>query len=62
MASRSHKLQQDRYSEKEAQERFEAALRGARTAGHKQMSELQGKKVKPSRSKSPRKRKPVKKP
>lgn len=27
----------DKYSEKEAKERFEAALRGARIAGHKPM-------------------------
>jgi len=34
----------DRYDEKEAQRRFEAALRGARIAGHKPMIELTGEK------------------
>jgi hypothetical protein len=30
----------DQYSEKEIKQRFEAALRGARIAGHKPMSEV----------------------
>lgn len=43
----------DRYSNQEAQRRFDAALRGARVVGHKPMSELRIGKVKASRGKSP---------
>jgi hypothetical protein len=32
--------QDEQYSEKEAQQRFEAALRGARVVGHKTQSEM----------------------
>jgi hypothetical protein len=41
----------DKYSAQEAQQRFEAALRGARGAGHKPMESLKAK---------PKKRKPKK--
>jgi hypothetical protein len=36
----------DEYSDKEVQERFEAALRGARISGHKPMESLTRKKAK----------------
>jgi hypothetical protein len=44
----------DKYGEKESQVRFEAALRGARIAGHKPMASLTQKKAKkqPGRKKS----------
>jgi hypothetical protein len=43
------------YSRKEAAERFSAALRGARMAGHKSMADLKAEKPKKSKRKSPRK-------
>jgi hypothetical protein len=39
----------DLYPEKEAQQRFEAALRGARIAGHKPMSSIPRKRPKTQR-------------
>jgi len=47
----------DKYSEKESQARFEAALRGARIAGHKPMETLIKKKPKAKRAtKKPKQR------
>jgi hypothetical protein len=46
---------EDKFSEKETQQRMEAALRGARISGHKPMSEIEPKRTKPSR-KRPKKR------
>ena len=44
----------DEFSAKEAQQRFEAALRGARITGHKPMSDMKvGKKQRPAKA-SPR--------
>ena len=47
------------YDEKEAQLRFEQALRGARIAGHKSMKEIVGKQ--PKNQRQPTKKKPAKK-
>jgi hypothetical protein len=48
----------DRYSEQEAQRRFEAALRGARMVGHKPQSEMKlGKRKQKKTSGSKRKTK-----
>jgi hypothetical protein len=49
------------FSSQEVQRRFEAALRGARIAGHKPMTEIQGQKPKAKKAKSPGKCRPVKK-
>jgi hypothetical protein len=48
----------DKYSEKESQARFEAALKGARIAGHRPMESLTRKKAKKqsSRKKSTNKK------
>jgi hypothetical protein len=40
------------YSKEEAQNRFDAALRGARLAGHKQMKHITKKKVSVARKKN----------
>ena len=45
----------ERYSEQEAQQRFETALRGARSVGHKQMKDISPKRPKARRSKQARK-------
>ena len=45
---------EDRYGEQEAQRRFEAALRGARLAGHKPMKSITPKR--PKKQRKPRKR------
>jgi len=42
----------EKFDEKEAQRRFEAALRGARIVGHKPQSEMKLGKTKPKRIKS----------
>lgn len=48
----------DQYSGKEARERFEAALRGARLVGHKPMSEISPRAGKRKRQARPAKKKP----
>lgn len=48
------RISADKYPEKEAQERFDAALRGARIAGHRPMESM-------ARSKARKQRKPRKK-
>jgi hypothetical protein len=50
----NRKSADDQFSEKEAQQRFEAALRGARIAGHKSMESMTPKRSK-SQSKKRRK-------
>jgi hypothetical protein len=57
----SRKPDEERYSAQEAQNRFEAALRGARVVGHKPQSEMKLGKPRGKPSKSPAKRKGVKK-
>lgn len=47
------KRKEHQYSAEETQRRLEAALRGARIAGHKPMTEMRSIKAKPSRNKSP---------
>jgi hypothetical protein len=47
----------DQFSAEVTQKRFEAALRGARIAGHKPMTDMRAGKAKPSRGKSPGARK-----
>jgi hypothetical protein len=42
----------DQYGDREAEERLKAALRGARIAGHKQMSDIPKKKPKPKKKPS----------
>jgi hypothetical protein len=42
----------DKYSEEEAQRRLEAALRGARVAGHKPMKNMTPKRASPQRKKA----------
>lgn len=48
----------DQFSEKEAQKRFEAALRGARAVGHKPMSEMKVGKKKEKPAPGLRRKKP----
>jgi hypothetical protein len=43
------------FTKEEAQQRFEAALRGARTVGHKQMKDISPKRPKARRTKESRK-------
>lgn len=47
MADRS---KEQEFSEEETQRRFDAALRGARTAGHKPMSEMRQGKIEPKKA------------
>ena len=47
--SKTSRSSDDTYNSEEAQQRFEAALRGARVAGHKPMSEMRQGEPKPSR-------------
>jgi hypothetical protein len=51
----------DEYSEQETRRRFEAALRGARMAGHKPQSEMKLGKPRAKRKKSLKKKKSAKK-
>jgi len=47
----------DKFSEEEAQRRFETALRVARAVGHKPMSEIKvGKKARPAKATPPRRK------
>jgi hypothetical protein len=48
----------DTYEPKEAQRRFEAALRGARIAGHKPMSDVAPKRLKGKEATVPKNRRP----
>lgn len=50
------KALRDKFGQREALKRFEAALRGARIAGHKSMADVRGEKPKKSKPKSPRKK------
>jgi hypothetical protein len=50
------------YSAEEAAQRFAAALRGARTAGHKSMTDIRGEKPKKSKRKSPGKKSAARRP
>jgi hypothetical protein len=43
----------ERFDEQEAQQRFEAALRGARTVGHKQLKDISPRRPKTRRSSKP---------
>lgn len=54
------KKSNDQYGEQEAQQRFEAALRGARLVGHKPQSEMNLGKPRGKSRKSPTKRGAVK--
>lgn len=42
-----NKKSDEKFSERESQKRFEAALRGARIAGHKPMKEVPKKRAEP---------------
>ena len=46
-------MMDEKYSEQEAQRRFEAALRGARIVGHKPQSEMKLGKPRGKKAKSP---------
>jgi hypothetical protein len=57
------KTNDDKYSEEEAQRRFEAALRGAREVGHESMKDISPKAKASTKATSPKKRgRPSKKP
>jgi hypothetical protein len=58
----SRKDSDDQFNPSESQQRFEAALRGARIVGHKTHEESRPGKPRTKKVKSPRKRKVVKKP
>ena len=53
------KIPDEQYDQKEAKRRFEAALRGARVAGHKPQTEMKVGKAKPKRAKQGKSKSPV---
>jgi len=51
------KVSEEKYSERETRQRFEAALRGAKLVGHKPQSEMKLGKPRVKRKKSPKRSK-----